>query len=122
VEQAQAAVDQAQANLDLINAQIAKLAVYAPIDGVILVRNVEPGEFIQPGATALTMADLSDITITVYVPEDRYGETSLKPPRSVDSFPSYLQPPLSTLRIRPNSPRATFKLWKDAVPPSTPSS
>ena len=89
VEQVQMAVDQAQANLNLINAQIEKLAVYAPIDGVILLRNVEPGEFIQPGATALTMADLSDITITVYVPEDHYGEVNLGQTAEVrvDSFP-----------------------------------
>ena len=89
VDQAQKAVDQAQANLDLIDAQIAKLTVYAPMDGVILTRNVEPGEFVQPGATALTMADLNDLTITVYVPEDRYGQVSLGQTAEVrvDSFP-----------------------------------
>jgi HlyD family secretion protein len=59
------------------------------MDGVILTRNVEPGEFVQPGATALTMADLNDLTITVYVPEDRYGQVSLGQSAdvSVDSFP-----------------------------------
>ena len=41
---------QAQANLDLLDKQIAKLDVFASIDGVILTRNVEPGEFVQPGA------------------------------------------------------------------------
>ena len=77
VEQAQKAVQQAQANLALIDAQITKLTVYAPMDGVILVRNVEPGEFVQPGATAFAMADLNNITITVYVPEDRLREIKL---------------------------------------------
>lgn len=87
--QAQKAVEQAQANLDLIDAQIAKLEIYSVMDGVILTRNVEPGEFVQPGAVALTMADLSNITITVYVPEDRYGQVSLGQTAdvSVDSFP-----------------------------------
>jgi len=89
VDQAQKTVDQAQANLDLLDTQISKLNVYAPIDGTILTRSVEPGEFAQPGATAITMADLTDLTITVYVPEDRYGEVSLSEQAEVrvDSFP-----------------------------------
>jgi HlyD family secretion protein len=66
-----------------------KLKVYAPLDGVILTRNVEPGEFVQPGATAFAMANLDDMTITVYVPEDRYGEIKLGQQASVtvDSYP-----------------------------------
>ena len=88
-DQAQKAVDQAQANLGLLDTQISKLVVYAPKDGVILVRNVEPGEFVQPGSTALSMADLKELTITVYVPEDRYGQISLgqQAEVTVDSFP-----------------------------------
>lgn len=89
VDQAQKGVDQAHASLDLLDAQIAKLVVYAPMDGIILTRNVEPGEFVQPGATTFTLANLGDITITVYVPEDRYGKINLGQQAvvSVDSFP-----------------------------------
>ncbi len=88
-DQAQSGVQQAQANVDLINTQLSKLTVYAPLDGVILTRNVEPGEFVQPGADALTMADISHLTITVYVPEDLYGKISLGMPATMkaDSFP-----------------------------------
>ena len=90
VDQAQKAVQQAQANLDLVDAQIAKLVVYAPLAGEILTRNVEPGEFVQPGAVTFAMADLNNMTITVYVPEDRYGQISLGQAAqvSVDSFPN----------------------------------
>ena len=97
VEQAQTAYDQsqkavmeAQANLGLLDAQVAKLTVYAPTDGVILTRSVEPGEYLQPGGTALTMGDISKLTITVYVPEDRYGEIHLGQQATVkvDSFPN----------------------------------
>jgi len=89
VDQAQKTIEQAQASLDLLETQIAKLTVNAPTDGVILTRNVEPGEFIQPGATALVLGQLSNLSITVYVPEDRYGEVSLGQSASmtVDSFP-----------------------------------
>ena len=89
VDQAKWAIGQAQANLNLIDTQMTKLTIYAPIDGVILTRNVEPGEFVQPGTAALTMANLNDLTITVYIPEDQYGKLSLgqKATVKVDSFP-----------------------------------
>jgi HlyD family secretion protein len=89
LDQASAALAQAETNLALLDAQIAKLIISAPIDGVVLTRNVEPGEFVQPGASALTMADLSELTITVYIPEDRYGQISLGQSAEVrvDSFP-----------------------------------
>ena len=88
LDQAQTAVSTAQANLDLLDTQMKKLTVYAPLNGAVLTRNVEPGEFVQPGAVALTMADLTNLTITVYVPEDRYGEIALNQQATVtvDSF------------------------------------
>lgn len=88
VAQAKTAIGQVQASLGLIDTQIAKLTIYAPMDGTILTRNVESGEFVQPGAIALTMANLNELTITVYVPEDQYGKISLgqKATVTVDSF------------------------------------
>jgi len=90
MDQAQANIKTAEANLALLDAQMKKLAVHAPMDGVILVRNVEPGEFVQPGAVALTMADLNNLTITVYVPVDQYGKIFLGQSATVtvDSYPA----------------------------------
>jgi multidrug resistance efflux pump len=87
-QQAQDAVGQAQANVALLDAQLGKLEVQAPMDGVILTRNIEPGEYVAPGGAALTMGDLGKLTITVYVPEDRYGQIHLGQSAqvSVDSF------------------------------------
>jgi len=88
-DQAHIAISQAEANLAFLDTQIAKLSIYAPASGTILTRNVEPGEFVQPGATVFTLANLEQLTITVYVPEDRYGEISLGQQAEVmvDSFP-----------------------------------
>jgi HlyD family secretion protein len=88
-KQAQQGVGQAQANLALLEAQLAKLEVKAPLAGVVLTRNIEPGEYVAPGAAALTVGQLSELTITVYVPEDRYGQIHLGQGArvSVDSFP-----------------------------------
>jgi HlyD family secretion protein len=89
LNQAESAVQQAESNLALLDTQLEKLTVYAPMDGIVLTRNAEPGEFVQPGAVAFALADLNDITITVFVPEDRYGQISLGQPAdvTVDSFP-----------------------------------
>ncbi len=88
--QAQTVVEQAQANLDLLDTQIAKLTISSPMDGVVLTRNVEVGEFVQPGAAAFVLGQLNDLTITVYVPENRIGEVSLgqQAEVTVDSFPN----------------------------------
>jgi len=88
-DQAHLAVAQAEASLALIDTQIAKLTVVAPADGVILTRTIQPGEVVPAGASAMTLGRLDSLTITVYVPEDRYGELSLGQSAavSVDSFP-----------------------------------
>ncbi len=87
--QAEAGLAQAQAELDVIDLQLAKMEVTAPIDGVVVTRNVESGEVIQPGAVALTLAQLDDLNITVFVQEDRYGQIHLSQTAivTVDSFP-----------------------------------
>ncbi|MEI7848013.1 MAG: efflux RND transporter periplasmic adaptor subunit [Chloroflexota bacterium] len=87
--QAATAVQQAEANLALIDTQIGKLTISSPADGMVLTRAVEPGEVVMPGSGLLTLARLSDLTITVYIPEDRYGEIALGQTAevTVDSFP-----------------------------------
>ena len=89
VEQARAAIDQAQAALDLIDVQIKKLLVYAPAQGVVIARNVEPGEVVQAGAQLMIIGGLDQLKITVYIPEDLYGQIKLgqEAQVTVDSFP-----------------------------------
>jgi multidrug resistance efflux pump len=89
VDAAKATLAQAQANLGLIDAQIAELTVKAPEDSIVLARSVEPGETVNPGGVALELGRLSTLTITVYVPEDRVGEISLGQgaEMGVDSYP-----------------------------------
>ena len=89
VDQAQAASSAAQANLDLINTQLNKLTVLAPMDGVVLVRSIEEGEVIQAGSSAMTVGDLESLTVTVYISETEYGRISVGDDASLvtDSFP-----------------------------------
>ena len=89
VEQAEAAVAQAQAALNLLDIQKEQHIVRSAVDGVVLVRNVEPGEVIQPGIAAMIIGQLDKLTVTVYIPEDRYGQINLGDNATVsaDSFP-----------------------------------
>jgi multidrug efflux pump subunit AcrA (membrane-fusion protein) len=86
--QAHAAVDQAQASLKVLDTQLARYTIAAPAAGVIYTRTVEPGEVVNPGSVAFTIGRLEDLTITVYIPENRYGEVSLGQSATVqvDSF------------------------------------
>jgi HlyD family secretion protein len=89
VAQAETILKQAQSELAIIDLQKAKLTLTAPTSGVIASRNIEIGEVLWPGATALKIYQLDTLTITVYVQEDRYGEISVdeKADVEVDSFP-----------------------------------
>jgi multidrug resistance efflux pump len=86
---AQAQVESAQAALNLLDVQLGKLTLVAPAGGVVLSRAIEPGEFAAPGTTLLVLGDLDSLTITVYIPEDRYGRIRLGQAArvAVDSFP-----------------------------------
>jgi HlyD family secretion protein len=84
-----AQVEVAQGALDVIQAQIAKLVIQAPINAIVDTRSAEPGEVMVPGAPLFTLVKLDDLKITVYIPEDRYGTINLGQTArvSVDSFP-----------------------------------
>lgn len=89
VEQARLAAAQAGAQLALLDTQISLLIVHAPVNGRVLMRAVQPGELVQPGANAITLIQSGDLTITVYVPEDRYGRLRIGQSATLtaDSFP-----------------------------------
>jgi multidrug resistance efflux pump len=89
VAQSEAALSQAQAELAVIDLQSERFILRAPISGVIATRNIEPGEVVWPGAVTLTIYRLDTLTITVFIPEDRYGKIGVGEQAivSVDSFP-----------------------------------
>ena len=89
VDAAQAQADAAAAAADVIKVQIDKLTLRSPLAGVVLKRAIEPGEVVMPGASLLTIGDLANLYMTVYVPEDRYGEIKRGQTAQVkvDSFP-----------------------------------
>jgi len=97
VEQARTAVTQAEANLaqtqaaiELLEIQIEKTNVYAPMDGIILTQNLEIGETVAPGVPVMVIGQLKEVELVVYIPEAEYGKIQLGQEVSitVDSFPA----------------------------------
>ena len=68
VEQAMAARAQAEAALAVVDQRIGDTEVHAALSGVVLSRNRELGEVVQPGMSVLTLGDLDHPTLRVYVP------------------------------------------------------
>ncbi|MCL5058988.1 MAG: efflux RND transporter periplasmic adaptor subunit [Actinobacteria bacterium] len=44
--------------------------IASPLDGTVVTRNFEPGEFVSTGAAVATVADLKDLWIKVYISTD----------------------------------------------------
>ncbi len=86
---AEKTISQAETALDLLKTQIAKLEVKSPVDGVVLAKTFEVGELVQPGISMMVVGKLDDLTITVYLSEDVYGQVNLGDlvEVKVDSYP-----------------------------------
>ena len=59
----------AQAQTQLINAQIAKTSIRVPFSGTIGLRSISPGTFVTPETLIATLVNSSQIKITFSIPE-----------------------------------------------------
>ena len=81
-------VEQATAALAASEQRLKDTEVYAPVNGIVLRKNVEPGETIAAGTPVVTLGDLDSPWIKVYVKEDKLGLVKLgqKAKVTVDSY------------------------------------
>ncbi|HXP76044.1 MAG TPA: efflux RND transporter periplasmic adaptor subunit [Stellaceae bacterium] len=93
---AQATVDQNQAQLDQMRASIAKTEaiiaqklIRAPWDGVLGIRQVEVGQYINAGGTVVSLTDLNTLYVNFTLPEQQRSAiaTGQKVLLSVDAYP-----------------------------------
>ena len=89
VEAARAQVAAAKAALDVTEIQLGHTELKAPYTGMILSRNMEPGEVVTPSQEVLTISDLSRVDLKVFVEETEIGRIVPGQPVDVkiDTFP-----------------------------------
>jgi HlyD family secretion protein len=71
--QARAALAQATATVDRIEAALAQTQIHAPFSGTVTVRHREPGEALSSGLPVLTLRNFDDRWVRIYVPGDEVG-------------------------------------------------
>jgi HlyD family secretion protein len=77
VAEADAAVAAAVAKVESLQATLNDTTLKAPISGRVLYRLAEPGEVLAAGGKALTLLDLSDMYMTIYLPTYKAGQVAL---------------------------------------------
>lgn len=92
VEDAQAAVQAAEAQLTQIEAVIADMTLKAPVSGRIEYRLAQAGEVVAAGGRVLTLLDLSDVHMTIFLPTSEAGRVELGSEARIvlDSAPEYV--------------------------------
>lgn len=78
-----------EATLQLARQRLADASLYAPADGIIRNRILEPGEIASPQASVLTLAFVDPVWVRAYLPEPALGQVALGAPATIhtDSYP-----------------------------------
>lgn len=76
--------DRAKNRRDDAALKVAWCSIESPIDGTVLARTHEPGEWASPGVKLLTLADLGGVYAFIYVPQAELYR--LKPGQAVEAF------------------------------------
>jgi len=89
VAMAEAQVRQAEAAVRLVDARIAQLTLVTPMEGIVTSRSGHAGETATAGMPLLTVANLDEVTLVIYIAETRIGQVRLgqEVEVQVDSFP-----------------------------------
>jgi membrane fusion protein (multidrug efflux system) len=89
LRKAEANVERARAALDLAQQDQRHAVIVAPIDGVVGNRQVQQGDYVQPGTRLLTLVPLHELYVTANFKETQTGR--MRPGQrariKVDAFP-----------------------------------
>lgn len=90
IELAAAKVEQAQKQLELAKTRLAYAQITAPIDGFVLSKNIEAGEYVSPGTPVVTIGELNQVWLKAYIAETDLGRVKLGQKVSVttDTYPN----------------------------------
>jgi HlyD family secretion protein len=89
LERARIDVKNAQASVDEIQANIVYLNIPSPIHGVVTARTVEPGAVVAAGQTVISLINLDTVFLRAYVPDSEIGKVRIEQPALIyyDSAP-----------------------------------
>jgi len=78
-----------EAQLDAAHTQLSYTQIHAPLNGVVLTKNVESGEVVNPGTPVVSIADIDNLWMNIYIPETQMGSVKLGQTVRVhvDAFP-----------------------------------
>lgn len=90
IELATAKVEQAKQQLELAKTRVAYAQIAAPIDGFVLSKNIEAGEYVSPGTPVVTIGELNQVWLKAYISESDLGRVKLGQKVSVttDTYPN----------------------------------
>lgn len=94
VANAQAAIDAAEAETDRLETDIEDSSLKTPINGRVQYRLAEPGEVLPAGGKVLTVIDLSDVYMAIFLPTKEAGNLAMGADARivVDAAPEYAIP------------------------------
>lgn len=86
---AKAIVSNSQATVQLATLRLDDANLYAPDDGIIRNRILEPGDMAFPQTPVMTLAFINPVWVRAYLPEPALGKITLGNPATIftDSFP-----------------------------------
>ncbi len=89
IDQARARVKQAEAALQLAQTRLSYATLVAPMSGVVMSKNIEPGEYVAPGTPVVTVGDLVNVWLRAYIPETELGRVKVgqKAKVTTDTYP-----------------------------------
>jgi len=77
IDSARARVQQGRDALALAETRLGYAAVNSPLAGVVLSKNIEPGEYVAAGTPVVTVGDLENVFLRAYVNETDLGRVKL---------------------------------------------
>lgn len=83
VGEADAAVAAADARVDALRVTLDDTSLKAAVAGRVLYRLAQPGEVLPAGGKVLTLLDLSDVFMSIYLPTDQAGKISVGSPARI---------------------------------------
>ena len=89
IDQARAKVEQVAAALNGAETRLSYAVVYSPMDGIVLSKNIEPGEYVSAGTPVVTVGDIINVWLRAYIQATDLGKINVAQTAKIttDTYP-----------------------------------